>query len=127
MTALEQKMNSLVDALATQFLGPEAALNLSNAPSSEVLIDGPWATLAAWFIVGLVIALLLFIAVLFKYGAFGVFLLLLPLCIWVNFKLGDSATGIQADGESIVQPTPPQSVPVDSKVDWEELRGTGFL
>ncbi|KAG9100186.1 hypothetical protein FRC06_004461 [Ceratobasidium sp. 370] len=131
MTALEQKMSRLVDALAAQFLSAEAALNLSNAPSPEVLIDGPWATLAVWFIMGLVIALLLFVAVLFKYGAFGVFLLLLPICIWVNFKLGDSATGIQADGEGIVQPTLPQPESVDSggnpKAAWEDLRSTGLL
>ncbi|CAE6426524.1 unnamed protein product [Rhizoctonia solani] len=96
MNSLEIAANTIVMNLSTQFLrvhdgNPDLVV---QRPPFEVMFDSSWSALAAWWMVGCGIGLIVFVVAAVEYGGFAVFVLMFILCVWFNLKFGDSEVGI---------------------------------
>ncbi|CAE6402233.1 unnamed protein product [Rhizoctonia solani] len=99
MNSLEVSANTIVVNLSAQFLrvrdgSPDLVVQTYLRPPFEVMFDSSWSALAAWWMVGCLIGLIVFVVAAVEYGGFVVFILMLILCVWFNLKFGDSEVGI---------------------------------
>ncbi|CAE6456185.1 unnamed protein product [Rhizoctonia solani] len=93
MNSLEVQINKLVVNISTQFFRIRSSRaepvpeSVSNQPFS-VVVDDAWLVLIGWVVLGSTGAVLMFLATAVEYGILAVFLCVLVIGVWFNFKFG---------------------------------------
>ncbi|CAE6365704.1 unnamed protein product [Rhizoctonia solani] len=95
MTSIEVQINRLVVNISTQFFrirNPRTEpvpTSTSRKPFATV-VDDAWLVLIGWLVLGGSCGILLFISAAIEYGVLAVFIGLLIVAIWFNFKFGSN-------------------------------------